>query len=256
MSAPLSSYFDSTIGGKFTRNVQKRYSKATLELSAGRLLLHCALMTGENNVLLHTEQLVKIYGGRRVVNGVDINVKAGAHFSVQYCQQAGLKETNLDFSHVEGPKVADTFAKLGYKPLIENTRFLTGEQTRRGNVILALEGLKDLAPPATVLVYYSGHGVTSEQEHNLWLQLSGQEKVGPGHGVTLREVVKTPRMAGYNGELIVIVDASYSGQPILSEALKLTRNGPACRMVSCQALALMACGRDIVSMSELQALRV
>jgi lipopolysaccharide export system ATP-binding protein len=30
-----------------------------------------------NNVLLHTEGLVKIYGGRRVVNGVDINVKRG-----------------------------------------------------------------------------------------------------------------------------------------------------------------------------------
>ncbi|MCG3149297.1 MAG: Lipopolysaccharide export system ATP-binding protein LptB [Verrucomicrobiae bacterium] len=30
-----------------------------------------------NDVLLHTEQLVKIYGGRRVVNGVDINVKRG-----------------------------------------------------------------------------------------------------------------------------------------------------------------------------------
>ena len=31
----------------------------------------------DNNVLLRTEGLVKIYGGRRVVDGVDINVKAG-----------------------------------------------------------------------------------------------------------------------------------------------------------------------------------
>src|SRR5512137_695309 len=30
-----------------------------------------------NNVLLHTEGLVKIYGNRRVVNGVAINVKRG-----------------------------------------------------------------------------------------------------------------------------------------------------------------------------------
>jgi lipopolysaccharide export system ATP-binding protein len=30
-----------------------------------------------NNILLHTESLVKIYGDRRVVNGVDINVKRG-----------------------------------------------------------------------------------------------------------------------------------------------------------------------------------
>jgi len=31
----------------------------------------------DNNILLQTEALVKIYGGRRVVNGVDINVKRG-----------------------------------------------------------------------------------------------------------------------------------------------------------------------------------
>jgi lipopolysaccharide export system ATP-binding protein len=33
--------------------------------------------SNNNNILLHTESLVKIYGGRRVVNGVDINVKRG-----------------------------------------------------------------------------------------------------------------------------------------------------------------------------------
>jgi len=31
----------------------------------------------DNDVLLRTQGLVKIYGGRRVVDGVDINVKAG-----------------------------------------------------------------------------------------------------------------------------------------------------------------------------------
>ncbi|HUK81207.1 MAG TPA: LPS export ABC transporter ATP-binding protein [Verrucomicrobiae bacterium] len=31
----------------------------------------------DNNILLHTEALVKVYGGRRVVDGVDINVKRG-----------------------------------------------------------------------------------------------------------------------------------------------------------------------------------
>ena len=32
---------------------------------------------GKNGALLHTEGLVKVYGGRRVVNGVDINVGRG-----------------------------------------------------------------------------------------------------------------------------------------------------------------------------------
>ena len=33
--------------------------------------------SSDNNILLHTEGLVKIYNGRRVVNGVNINVKHG-----------------------------------------------------------------------------------------------------------------------------------------------------------------------------------
>ncbi len=32
---------------------------------------------GDSNILLQTEGLVKIYNGRRVVNGVNINVKHG-----------------------------------------------------------------------------------------------------------------------------------------------------------------------------------
>ncbi|MBK8093690.1 MAG: LPS export ABC transporter ATP-binding protein [Verrucomicrobiaceae bacterium] len=36
-----------------------------------------ALQQGESDVLLHTEQLVKIYDGRTVVSGVDIEVKKG-----------------------------------------------------------------------------------------------------------------------------------------------------------------------------------
>jgi len=141
------------------------------------------------------------------------------YFLVIAVDQTGVKGTNLDFARVDGREVADTLANLGYKPLLENARFLTGEQTNRDNVISTLERLKDLVPPATVIVYYSGHGITDEQEHNVWLQLSGQDKMGSRHGVTLSEVVKTPRMVGYNGKLIVILDASYSGRATLSETL-------------------------------------
>lgn len=143
------------------------------------------------------------------------------YFLVIAVDQTGVKGTDLDFARVDGREVADTLANLGYKPLLENARLLTGEQTNRDNVISALEGLKDLVPPATVIVYYSGHGITGEQEPNLWLQLSGQDKMGSRHGVTLSEVVKTPRMVGYNGELIVILDAGYSGRATLSETLTL-----------------------------------
>jgi tetratricopeptide (TPR) repeat protein len=143
------------------------------------------------------------------------------YFLVITVDHTGLKATDIDLPRVDGPKVANTFSMLGYKPLLENHRYLNGKQSNRDNVLSALQLLKNLAPPATVIVYYSGHGVTSETEPHLWLQLSGQDSVGPGHGITLSEVLKTPRMLGYNGELIVIVDASYSGKTPLSEAFEL-----------------------------------
>jgi len=143
------------------------------------------------------------------------------YFLVIAVDHTAPNETGLDLSKVDGSKVADSFNKLGYQPLLENTRFLSGEQTNQNKVISALKILKDLESPATVIVYYSGHGVTSQQEPHLWLQLSGQDKVGPGYGISLRELVRTPRVEGYNGELIVILDASYSGRASLSEALSL-----------------------------------
>src|SRR2546425_7427660 len=46
-----------------------------------------------NNFLLHTEELVKIYGGRRVVNGVEINVKAGEVVGLLGPNGAGKRTT-------------------------------------------------------------------------------------------------------------------------------------------------------------------
>ena len=143
------------------------------------------------------------------------------YYLVIAVDQTGLTGRDLDLTRVNGARVADTFSKLGYKPLLKQSRFLTGDQTNRANVISALEILKDLPPLSTVIVYYSGHGITSEQEYQLWLQLYGQDTIGPGHGIPLSEIVESPRIAGYHGELIVIVDASYSGRATLSDALTL-----------------------------------
>ena len=143
------------------------------------------------------------------------------YFLVIAVDHIGVTGSDFDLSRVSGARVAETFSKLGYKSLPKQTPFLIGNQTNRGNVLSALEILKDLAPPTSVIVYYSGHGVTSEQEHHLWLQLFGQDQVGPGHGITLSELVKIPRIGGYLGELFVILDASYSGQAPLSDALEL-----------------------------------
>ncbi|MDX1412520.1 MAG: tetratricopeptide repeat protein, partial [Nitrospirales bacterium] len=142
------------------------------------------------------------------------------YFLVIAVDQTGLTGTDLDLPRVNGARVAETFSRLGYKPLLEQSPFLSGDQTHRGNVISALELLTDLGHPTTVVVYYSGHGITSKQEQHLWLQLYGQDTIGPGHGIPLIEMVKIPRMAGFHGELFVILDASYSGRSPLSDALE------------------------------------
>ena len=141
------------------------------------------------------------------------------YFLVITVDQTGLTGPDLDLPRVNGARVAETFSRLGYKPLPEQSNFLSGDQTNRGNVISALELLTDLGPSTTVIVYYSGHGMTSKQDQDLWLQLYGQDAIGSGHGLTLIEMVRIPRMAGYLGELIVILDASHSGESPLSDAL-------------------------------------
>ncbi len=143
------------------------------------------------------------------------------YFLVIAVDQTGLTGTDLDLPRVNGARVAETFSRLGYRPLPEQSNYLGGDQTHRGNVISALELLSDFGPSTSVIVYYSGHGITSKPEPHLWLQLYGQDTIGPGHGITLIEMVKTPRMAGYLGELIVIVDASYTGPSPLSDALEI-----------------------------------
>ena len=135
--------------------------------------------------------------------------------------QADEKSSEQDFSLVNGKRVADTLAKSGYQPLQENSSLLMGPQANRGNVLSALESLKDLVLPATVIVYYSGHGVAEEKGGNLWLQLSRGDKEAPHPDITLSEVVATPRKVGYNGELILILDSSYSGGATLSDVLTL-----------------------------------
>src|SRR5205823_10099182 len=49
----------------------------TLVTTTVSATLRAMTEAANNGFLLHTEQLVKIYGGRRVVDGVDINVRAG-----------------------------------------------------------------------------------------------------------------------------------------------------------------------------------
>ena len=147
------------------------------------------------------------------------------YFLVVTVDQTGPISDGLALPRVDGGLVAHTFNGLGYKPLSKQYRVLKGEQSTRENVMAGLKEFKKLAPPAIVIIYYSGHAVTSKRNSNLWLQLSGQDPVGSDQGLTLEEVVMAPRKMGYHGELVVILDASFSGDAPLSEVLELTDLG-------------------------------
>jgi lipopolysaccharide export system ATP-binding protein len=107
-----------------------------------------------NHVLLRTEGLVKIYGGRRVVNGVDINVKHGevvgllgpngAGKTTSFYMTVGLVRPNAGKVFLEGQDVTRTpmhqRARLGMGYLAQEPsvfRKLTVEE----NILAILETL-------------------------------------------------------------------------------------------------------------------
>ena len=78
---------------------------------------------------------------------------------------------------------------------------------------------------ATVIVYYSGHGVKDPTDKDVWLQLAGQTRVSDHLGISIGGLIETARGASYLGELHVIVDACFSGQGALTGSLTLKEFG-------------------------------
>ena len=60
---------------------------------------------------------------------------------------------------------------------------------------------------------------------DLWLQTAGQQKVGDGQGLKVSDLVvhvrQTATGKGFEGELVLILDACYSGQGTVSQGLTL-----------------------------------
>ncbi|MGH7231412.1 MAG: hypothetical protein ACREJU_08635, partial [Nitrospiraceae bacterium] len=119
--------------------------------------------------------------------------------------QTGVKGTELPFALVDGMQVGKAFGNLGYKPLVEDQPI--GAQASQGNVIAALQKIRGLPEWATVIVYYSCHGVADPTAKDVWLQLAGQTSVSDHFGISVGGLIETARGASYLGELHVIVDA-------------------------------------------------
>jgi lipopolysaccharide export system ATP-binding protein len=87
-----------------------------------------------NDILLHTEGLVKIYGGRRVVNGVDINVKRGEVVGLLGPNGAGKTTTFYMTIGLVRPHAGKVFFDGG-----EVTHMPMHQRARRGMGYLAQE---------------------------------------------------------------------------------------------------------------------
>ncbi|MGB0910082.1 MAG: caspase family protein, partial [Nitrospirales bacterium] len=131
------------------------------------------------------------------------------YYLVIAVDQTGVPGTELPFTVTDGKRVAKAFEDLGYLPLVEEQ--LIGSIANRGNVNAALKRIRDLPEWASVIVYYSGHGVANPKDNDISLQLTGQEDIDFGEGFRVANLIDSARSTTYLGELHLVIDACFSG---------------------------------------------
>ena len=145
------------------------------------------------------------------------------YYLVIAVDQTGVPGTELPFTLTDGQLVAKRFEELGYKSLIEKQ--LIGPIADRDNVNAALKRIRDLPEWASVIIYYSGHGVASPNDKNVSLQLTGQNDLDYGLGYKVSDLIESARDESYLGELHLIIDACFSGKGAFTGALTLKEMG-------------------------------
>ncbi|MGE0277553.1 MAG: tetratricopeptide repeat protein [Nitrospiraceae bacterium] len=122
----------------------------------------------------------------------------------------------------------ETLTKLGYQPLDKTHPILTGTEATASAIMASVEEARRKRQTATIIVYYTGHGAVGATD--LWLQTAGQKKVGAGQGLKVSDVIIQARRqddgkSAFEGELVLILDACFSGSGIVSEGLTLANMG-------------------------------
>jgi lipopolysaccharide export system ATP-binding protein len=95
----------------------------------------------DNNILLRTEALVKIYSGRRVVNGVDINVKRGEVVGLLGPNGAGKTTTfymTVGLVKPDGGKVFFDGRNITHLPMHKRARLGIGYLSQEPSVFRKL----------------------------------------------------------------------------------------------------------------------
>jgi hypothetical protein len=136
------------------------------------------------------------------------------YFLVIAVSQTDVPKTDLPFAQVDGQRVVEALIGLGYQPLDPAHPLLTGKEATASAIMASLKEARRKYEEATLVVYYTGHGAVGSKD--LWLQTAGQVEVGDGQGLKVGDLVVHVRQAAhekaFEGELVLILDACYSGQ--------------------------------------------
>ena len=145
------------------------------------------------------------------------------YFLVIVVNQTDVPGTELPFAQVDGRGIVDSLTSLGYQPLDPVHPILTGAEATNNAIMATIDEARRKEEEATLVVYYTGHGAVGSKD--LWLQTAGQVKVGDGQGVKVSDLIVQARQTttgkGFEGELVLILDACYSGNGTVSQGLTL-----------------------------------
>lgn len=145
------------------------------------------------------------------------------YFLVIAVNQTDVPKTELPFAQVDGQRVVNALAGLGYKPLDPAHPLLTGKEATASAIMASLDEARKKEEEATLVVYYTGHGAVGPKD--FWLQTAGQKKVGDGQGLKVSDLIVQVRQTAagraFEGEFVLILNACYSGQGTVSQGLTL-----------------------------------
>jgi tetratricopeptide (TPR) repeat protein len=149
------------------------------------------------------------------------------YFLVIAVNQTDVPKTELPFAQVDGQRVMNALTGLGYQPVDPAHPMLTGKAATASAIMASLDEARKKEEDATFIIYYTGHGAVGPKD--LWLQTAGQVKVGDGQGVKVSDLIvqirQTATGKAFEGEVVLILDACYSGQGTVSQGLTLGELG-------------------------------
>lgn len=153
------------------------------------------------------------------------------YFLVIAVNQTDVPKTELPFAQVDGQRVVKALTGLGYKPLDPAHPLLTGKEATASAIVASIHKATPKNNEATIIIYYTGHGAVGAKD--LWLQTAGLVELGDTQGLAISDLIRRirltatetgPKMA-FEGELVLILDACYSGRGTLSQGLTLGEAG-------------------------------